>query len=380
MSEKTRKASLGHLSDFAQILQVFFLWGLQQPCKRARCITYRNLGTGDHHISFLSYYWECMALMLYDSACFIQLCCIWAEFQFTYHTLHFKVVVANSGMICKKGFAPHTGACAIPPTLLDTWLTHNCHSEHTRSPSILRLGKPPRKHHSLLNTQCFGEFTPHQLSLSRLRKIVPEEHHLYSALQAQTSPGIQTYRDAPFSARQTPREHCVSSRVWCFLEGLPSRRFDGLLVCSGWQLWISQVSSKVGGIARAPVWGATLSFNSSPKSQPLLCTVVPSAGLRPVGLEVTALRMTEGLRRLFSLSSSDTDSRCYLVFTRCLSRWKRSVSVSFVSLVMFVPGEHYISGALQAQSSSTYSSSNDEGWIPPNTVYWALRDDGGFPV
>ena len=26
---------------------------------------------------------------------------------------------------------------------------------------------------------------------------MPEEHHLYSALQAQTSPGIQTYRDAP---------------------------------------------------------------------------------------------------------------------------------------------------------------------------------------
>ena len=32
----------------------------------------------------------------------------------------------------------------------------------------------------------------------------------------------------------------------------------------------------------------------------------------------------------------------------------------FVSLVMFVPGE-YISGALQAQSSSAYSSSTDEG-------------------
>ena len=63
----------------------------------------------------------------------------------------------------------------------------------------------------LLNTQCFGEFTPHQLSLSRLRKIVPEEHHLYSALQAQTSPGIQTYRDAPFSARQTPREHQIAA-------------------------------------------------------------------------------------------------------------------------------------------------------------------------
>ena len=33
----------------------------------------------------------------------------------------------------------------------------------------------------------------------------------------------------------------------------------------------------------------------------------------------------------------------------------------FVSLVMFVPGEQYISGALQAQSSSAYSSLTDEG-------------------
>ena len=32
----------------------------------------------------------------------------------------------------------------------------------------------------------------------------------------------------------------------------------------------------------------------------------------------------------------------------------------FVSLVMFVPGEHYISGALRAQSSSAYSSSTDD--------------------
>ena len=42
-----------------------------------------------------------------------------------------------------------------------------------------------------------------------------------------------------------------------------------------------------------------------------------------------------------------------------------------VALVMFVPGEHYINGALQAQSSSAYSSSTGEGWIPRNTVYWA---------
>ena len=32
----------------------------------------------------------------------------------------YEVVVATSAMICKKGFALHTGARAIPPTLLDT--------------------------------------------------------------------------------------------------------------------------------------------------------------------------------------------------------------------------------------------------------------------
>ena len=32
----------------------------------------------------------------------------------------YEVVVATSAMTCKKGFAPHTGARAIPPTLLDT--------------------------------------------------------------------------------------------------------------------------------------------------------------------------------------------------------------------------------------------------------------------
>ena len=41
----------------------------------------------------------------------------------------------------------------------------------------------------------------------------------------------------------------------------------------------------------------------------------------------------------------------------------------FASLVMFLPGEQYISGALQAQSPSAYSSSTDEGLIPQNTVY-----------
>ena len=35
----------------------------------------------------------------------------------------------------------------------------------------------------------------------------------YSALQAQTSPGIQTSRDAPFPAPQTPVEHQIEARV-----------------------------------------------------------------------------------------------------------------------------------------------------------------------
>ena len=38
-------------------------------------------------------------------------------------------------------------------------------------------------------------------------------------------------------------KHCVFSREWCFLSGLPSGRFDVLLVCSGRQSWVSQVSS-----------------------------------------------------------------------------------------------------------------------------------------
>ena len=42
---------------------------------------------------------------------------------------------------------------------------------------------------------------------------MPEEHHLYSAHQAKTSPGKQTYRDAPFQARQTPREHQIAAQV-----------------------------------------------------------------------------------------------------------------------------------------------------------------------
>ena len=97
----------------------------------------------------------------------------------------------------------------LTTAILSTW----------ESQSNRPLGKPARKHHSLLNTQCLGEFTPHQLSLSRLRKIVPEEHHLCSAVQSQTSPGIQTYRDAPFPTRQTPREHQIAAWTSVTLRG-----------------------------------------------------------------------------------------------------------------------------------------------------------------
>ena len=51
------------------------------------------------------------------------------------------------------------------------------------------------------------------------------------------------------------------------------------------------------------------------------------------GLETTALWMANRPQRLFSTSMSDTDSRCYLVSTRCLSRWKRA------SLKVCIPGD-----------------------------------------
>ena len=72
--------------------------------------------------------------------------------------------------------------------------------------------------------------------------------------------------------------------------------------------------------------------------------------------------MANGPQRLFSTSMSDTDSRCY-----CFGVHEVFVALEmerlckFVSLAMFVPGEHYISGAIQAQSSSAYSSSTEEG-------------------
>ena len=61
-----------------------------------------------------------------------------------------------------------------------------------------------------------------------------------------------------------------------------------------------------------------------------------------------------------------SDSCCYLVLTRCLSSWKRSVSVSLYPWWCLCLES---SGALQAHSSSAYSSSTDEpGGIPRDTL------------
>ena len=144
------------------------------------------------------------------------------------HKCRFKVVVATSAIICKKGFAPHTGARAIPPTLLDTWRSRN---------------------------------------------------HYFVLL-------------------------------------CPARACDYLVW--RWQRceWLRDLD---------------------------VCLTVQ---------ERHWLTLLSGVHEVFV--ALETERLC-----------------KFVSLVMFVPGEHYISGALQAQSSSAYSSSTDEGWIPRNTVYWA---------
>ena len=115
---------------------------------------------------------------------------------------------------------------------------------------------------------------------------------------------------------------------WCVLAGLPSRRFDGLFVCCGWQSWVSQVSSKVGGLALAPVWGANpfLQIIAEVATTTSYCCAQRVLATSWFGGDSVA--NDRGTSTSVSPSRSDTDSRCYLVFTRCLSRWKRSVSVS----------------------------------------------------
>ena len=88
---------------------------------------------------------------------------------------------------------------------------------------------------------------------------------------------------------------------------------------------------------------------------------MPSAGLRLVGLEVTALRMTEGPRRLSHRPGATLTHAAISGVHEVFVALEMERLCKSVSLVMFVPGEHYISGALQAQSSSAYSSSTDEG-------------------
>ena len=58
---------------------------------------------------------------------------------------------------------------------------------------------------------------------------------------------------------------------------------------------------------------------------------------------------------------SDSDSRCYLELHEVFVTLETKRLCKFVSLVMVWPGEQYISGAFQAQFSSAYSSSTDEG-------------------
>ena len=60
-----------------------------------------------------------------------------------------------------------------------------------------------------------------------------------------------------------------------------------------------------------------------------------------------------------------------LCFQRYKHLMKPQVATWVVSLLMVWPGEQYMSGAFQAQFSPAYSSLTDEGWIPPDTVYWA---------
>ena len=118
------------------------------------------------------------------------------------------VTSAILGELC---VAPYMGARAFPADL-------NSHLTDSRLPSRaleksietqVSLGKPARKHHSLLNTKCFGEFTSHQLSLSRVRKIVLKS--TTCIVLSRPKKAIHTYRDAKFPARQTPREHQIAA-------------------------------------------------------------------------------------------------------------------------------------------------------------------------
>ena len=152
----------------------------------------------------------------------------------------------------------------------------------------------------------------------------------------QTSPGIQTYRDTPFPARQTPRAHQIAAwasyHSWTVrtdVEDPPS--FTTLsppnqLVAH--PRWAQQCEIEVAIPAMilfrngfAPTLelalfcrqlDTSLTNNCHPENRKPkhrrsrnLYFVVPSAGVRLAGLAVKALWMTEGHLRLFSPSRSD---------------------------------------------------------------------------
>ena len=108
----------------------------------------------------------------------------------------------------------------------------------------------------------------------------------------------------------------------------------------------------------------------SPKShRPLLSFVVPRTGLRIRWFG--GINVANGER--FSALVQHLRQRHWLTLLSGVNEVFVSLETErlcmFVSLVKFVPGDHHMSGALKAQSSSAYSNSTDEGWIPRNTVY-----------
>ena len=113
----------------------------------------------------------------------------------------------------------------------------------------------------LVFTRCLScwkrNFSP-VLKFVSLVMFVPREHYIkWCSLYKWCSSGtiFLSLLKLNWWGVNSPK-HCVLSREWCFLAGLLSRRFEALVVCSGWQSWVSQELAEVGGKAWAPVWGA----------------------------------------------------------------------------------------------------------------------------
>ena len=83
--------------------------------------------------------------------------------------------------------------------LADSRLPSGAQEEHVAPSARQTLKKAPLP----AQYTVYEEFTPHQLSLSRLRKIVPEKHHLHTAL-------------LNWWGVNSPK-HCVLSSEWCFV-------------------------------------------------------------------------------------------------------------------------------------------------------------------